>query len=152
MKKVFILIAAITLSASVLAQDYDKSIGVRFGGSATLTYKQFLSASNAVQIDLGLSNLFGEGSTGLLISGTYLWNWDTKVQGLSLYAGPGASVGMYLGTASAFAISIDGLAGVEYKIASVPVAISLDYRPQFFLTQSAGFYGAGVALGVKYTF
>ena len=152
MKKVLILIAALTISASLFAQDYEKAIGIRFGGNASLNYKKFISSSNAVQVDLGLNNLLGDGGMSLLVSGTYLWHWDTQVQGLSLYAGPGASVGLRLGEASGLALSIDGLAGIEYKIASLPIALSLDYRPQINLIPGFGFYAMGIALGVKYTF
>jgi hypothetical protein len=45
---VCVLLMALSLSSS--AQDYQKSIGVRLGLSNGITYKQFVSQSNAIEI------------------------------------------------------------------------------------------------------
>lgn len=153
MKKVLIIIAALTISAASFAQDYNRAIGLRFGGGASVNYREFISNSNSYQIDLGLDNLFSSEHLNLLVSGTYLWHWGTEVAGLGFYAGPGASIGLHIGKESnALALSIDGLVGIEYKIAKVPLAISLDYRPQIGLVPEFQFYAYGVGLGIKYTF
>ena len=158
MKKVLILIAAITISASVFAQDYDRAVGLRIGAGVSANYKTFLSSTNAFQVDLGLTNLFSKHSLNLLVSGTYLWHWGTEINRLSLYAGPGASVGLYLGQEkgegekSALALSVDALGGLEYTFKNLPMAISLDYRPQINLLNKPIFNFSGVGLGIKYTF
>lgn len=153
MKKVLIFVMALTISSALFAQDYGRAVGIRFGGGVSANYKQFISSSNAFQIDLGLDNLFDSNYFNILASGTYLWNWGTEVNGLSLYAGPGASIGIHQGSEhSGIALSIDGLAGIEYVIPKVPLAVSLDYRPQINLVPEARFFAYGLGLGIKYIF
>ena len=52
----------------------------------------------------------------------------------------------------AFGLDIEGIVGVEWKIPSVPLALSLDYRPAFEILPTTGFYAKGFAFGVKYLF
>ena len=75
--------------------------------------------------------------------------------GFTLYYGVGAGLGAWNGDGDgdmAFGLDIEGIVGVEWKIPSVPLALSLDYRPAFEILPTTGFYAKGFAFGVKYLF
>jgi hypothetical protein len=156
MKKVFIVALLFVFSTSVYAQSYQKSIGLRLGVPVALTYKQFISTNNAIEgiVDL---DFFTQNTFKLGVSGFYLWQWNLAgVQGLDWYVGPGASVGMFFvsvagESSSSFNVSLDGLIGLEYKFANLPLALGADFGPRFYFLDGAGFYWGG-ALNVRYTF
>jgi hypothetical protein len=152
MKKFTILAFLTVLSLNVWAQDYQKSIGVRLGGyngfvDAGVTYKQYLSESNAIEFIGNASASNGNGYFG--VSGEYLWTWGIA-EGLSWFAGPGASVGVWTGNAAGFDIALNGMVGLEYKFA-IPLALSVDFNPHVYFLHSTGFTPSS-ALSVRYTF
>ena len=54
---------------------------------------------------------------------------------------------------SEMALSIDGIAGVEYQIPSAPIALTLDIKPYFDFLQESGFrIWDGVGFSIRYTF
>ena len=53
---------------------------------------------------------------------------------------------------SKFAFGIDGVIGLEYKIPSIPLAFSLDYKPNLNLIEKTKFHALDFGLGVKVTF
>ena len=67
----------------------------------------------------------------------------------NLYYGVGGHLGA---AANKFAIGIDAIVGLEYKIPNAPIAFSLDYKPSVnFMNLNA--YGLfDLALGIKFTF
>jgi hypothetical protein len=148
---------SMVLSLNVAAQDYQKSIGVRLGLSNGITYKQFVSKSNAIEV-MG-NALFMGGNTYFGASGEYLWSWNT-MENLSWFIGPGVSVGMWTGSSSifnsnsysGFNVALNGMAGLEYKFAEIPLALSLDLHPHFYLLNSVGISPLVGALSVRYTF
>ena len=90
--------------------------------------------------------------TKLGVSGFYLWQKSIdQVSGLSWFVGPGASAGMFLWSGnSQFNASINGMAGLDYKIAKLPLVVAVDFSPRFYVTNSAGLYWGG-ALTLRYT-
>lgn len=153
MKKVFFIALLAVFSFSAYAQDYQKAVGLRLGYPLGLTYKQFTSATNGFEVIADL-DIFSNGVTKIFGSGYYLWQKPiSQVQGLSWFAGPGVSAGMFLwkGGDAWFNAAIAGLGGVEYKFADLPLAISADFNPRFYFMHSSGFY-AGGAVSVRYTF
>jgi hypothetical protein len=171
MKKEITLIAlSAILSFNTFAQDYQKSIGARLGVNSGITYKQFISPHNAVEI-MGTA-LFSSGGKTLIysdnsgyalystensnsyyfgLSGEYLWSWNVA-QGMSWFVGPGFSVGMWTGAYSGFNVAVNGMVGVEYKLAPVPLALSVDLHPHFYLLNSVGISPLVGALSIRYVF
>jgi hypothetical protein len=151
MKKKITFIALLTvLSLNAFAQDYQKSIGARLGSNIGVTYKQFISPSNAFEI-IG-NALFFDGGTYLGVSGEYLWSWGLA-DGLSWFVGPGASVGVWTGGGySGFNIALNGMIGLEYKFDNIPLALSADHNPHFYLLNGVGISPFVGALSVRYTF
>ena len=152
MRKIFFIALFAVVSFSMHAQDYQKAVGLRLGLPLGLSYKTFMSPKNALEgiVDL---DIFDKGLTKLTVSGFYVWQWQiSQVKGLSWYAGPGASAGMFLYKGgSDFNVSINGMIGVEYKIPNIPLVVAADYAPRFYLLNSAGYY-TGTALTARYIF
>ena len=91
---------------------------------------------------------------GFQLAGLYEWN-QSLGSGFTLYYGVGAGLGSWKVSEhhdAAFGLDIEAIVGVEYKIPSVPLAISLDYRPALEVLPEVNFYAKGFAFGLKYIF
>jgi len=146
-KLVLSIVFALGLIGAVNAQVDSKAIGLRFGGWGTeISYQHPLSSSNRVEANLGF--LYGDGFT---LNGIYQWVWDLSVlaPGVNWYAGAGASIGSVYSNVN---LALAGQVGIEYNFKEIPIQISLDYRPSFFLMKSAGFIGEDGALSIRYKF
>lgn len=144
MKKLFVIVVlALGLAASANAQS--KAIGIRGGLGGELSYEHYMGGSNFLEADLGLWNH--------CIHAVGIYNFSLLEDGgFGIYAGPGVSVGMWNGTEeySGLALGVVGQLGFEYNF-NIPLNISLDWRPAFNFGD-AGFYGRGIALGIRYKF
>ena len=133
----------------MFAQEYKQAAGLRLGGVVTATYKTFINPVNALDFEAGLS--FG-GGMGICASGAYEWHWDLNYDGLSVYAGPGITANLFLGEGAGLSLGIMGVAGIEYKIPSYPIVLSLDYKPTLNLIPNiAGGWSNG-GLSIRYIF
>ncbi|MCT1526590.1 hypothetical protein [Sphingobacterium hotanense] len=138
------------------------AIGARFGSATGVTYRYSLNQTNAIEGILSVQSnskysrfrLVGLYEYHMPIANDFSWFW-----------GFGGSVGSYAGKAytddkgnrfdkySELALSVDGIAGVEYKIPSAPIALSLDIKPHFDFLQSSGFKIFDTfGFSVRYTF
>ena len=151
MKKVILAFAILLAGLTASAQPYNWSAGLRGGVSGlSVVGKHYLNEENS--IDLAASVFFG--GWGFEASGLYEWNLPVA-DGLDFYYGPGVEVGsLPVENGSAFCLGLVGVAGLEYKFSSVPVALFFDYRPRFTITvgSGAGFGLVDFGLGVKYCF
>ena len=86
---------------------------------------------------------------GITRAGLYEWTQPVINNDFNLYYGVGGHLGA---AANKFAIGIDAIVGLEYKIPNAPIAFSLDYKPSVnFMNLNA--YGLfDLALGIKFTF
>ncbi len=150
MKKTLLLFAAIVIMSSAFAQEYTQAIGLRIGSSIGASYKQFIQPTRAIEGILDLDILDGD-QMKIKVTGIYQFHFDVNVDGLSLFAGPGASAGIYIGDRSGFLMAIDGMAGVEYKFANAPIALSFDWNPKVQIITDAGFKPNNFGLTVRYT-
>lgn len=150
MKRSLLIGVALLFSALLTAQDYTKAIGLRVGSSIGASYKQFLEPKRAIEGILDLDILSKE-TLKLKVTGIYQFNFTTDVDGLSWYAGPGASAGIYVGDNNGFLMSVDGMVGVEYKFHNAPVALSFDWNPKVQIITDAGFKPANFGLTIRYT-
>lgn len=149
MKKIFVILAVLTISVSAFSQSYKNAIGVKLGYDMAITYKTNLSEANFLDFSVDFSGVFSGGSYfGITAGGFYNWNF-VVADGLSVYVGPGVYLGLY---SSSFYASINAMLGIEYKFANAPIAISLDYTPGLRITPNIGYAGYSGGLGVKYTF
>lgn len=150
MRKIVLLLTVIIITNGAFAQDYTKAIGLRIGSSIGASYKQFMLPSQAIEGILDLDILDSD-KMKIKVTGIYQFYFDVDIDGLSLFAGPGASAGIYVGDSSGFLMAIDGMAGVEYKFRNAPIALSFDWNPKVQIITNAGFKPDNFGLTIRYT-
>lgn len=151
-KALLVLVALVTFGFAANAQE--NAIGVRFGGGqgygAELSFQTGLFGSRC-EFDLGLNS--GDNYTHFNLSGIYQWTGDIA-NGFGWYAGVGATIG-YWDTKNSdadIALGLAGQAGLEYNIPAIPIQLSLDIRPKFWILPNTNFHWGDIALGIRYRF
>lgn len=150
MKKIIVLLlASFLIYNSGKAQDYNNAIGIKFYPTG-ITFKHFLSDNKAIE-GIGYFYKYGTRITGLY----EIYNPIEALDGLQWYYGFGAHVGFidskYGGST---ALGLDGVIGLDYKVAELPIDLSLDFQPSLEL---GSFYGDNRlqgwgGLGIRFTF
>jgi hypothetical protein len=156
MKKIIaVAFFAMLVSATISAQDYKTSLGLRAGLPYGLTVKHFLGKTTAVEGILA-SNWGGFVATAILEKE----NWTGKYPGFNWFWGVGAHVGFwdagsnphlnstYVGSV----IGLDGILGLEYTFDEIPLNLSVDLLPTVNLIGSTGWGGINSALSIRYVF
>ncbi|MBO7277035.1 MAG: hypothetical protein J6U84_03635 [Bacteroidales bacterium] len=141
----FVACLAILPLSNVKAQNW--GVGLVGGWDSGLQVKKYMGA-NALDFRGHLHN------HGFQVAGLYEWNHDLG-SNFTLYYGVGAGLGTWKAAPEhdmAFGLDIEGIVGIEWRIPSVPLALSLDYRPAFEILPTTGFYAKGFAFGIKYLF
>ncbi len=141
----FVAVLAILPLSNVKAQNW--GVGLIGGFDSGLQVKKYMGANN-LDFRGHLHNY------GFQVAGLYEWNHDLG-NNFTLYYGFGAGLGTWKQTADhdmAFGFDVEAIVGVEWRIPSVPLALSLDYRPAFEVLPTTGFYAKGFAFGIKYLF
>lgn len=153
MKTLLVLVVATFLTiTSVKAQntgsDYKTALGIKFYPTA-ITVKHFISDKHALE---GLGYFFNYGAR---ITGLYeIYGNINNAGGLRWYVGPGAHIGFYnTKYGGATSIGIDGVLGLDYKINSAPINLSLDWQPsiEFGDRFNNGFTGNWGGIAIRYT-
>lgn len=145
-------------SAQALGSDYHAAIGLRAGETAGITFKINTNQNSGLEFIAGiLSNWFS-------LTGLYEKNSPAfKVEGMKWYYGGGGHIAFatkaynqeersYSG-GEEYALGLDGIVGLEYKIPQIPFAISIDMKPLIEIYQS-GYLNVGLdpGFGIKFTF
>ena len=161
MKKItllFSMLFVLALSSQLKAQDYKSAIGLRFGYPLSISYKTFLTESNALELYAGFrsySGVYGYFTVGGLYE---IHKPITSVEGLSWYYGGGLSVQFFTyddnyyfnDNNGTFGVGLSGVLGLDYKFADAPFNLSLDFLPTIrFGGWDSGYYSWG-ALGARY--
>jgi len=148
---------------SAAAQNSDRpyraALGIKFLWGISATGKLFLKDKAALETIVHYDRMGGLG-TALSLTALYEYHGNFTVPGLRWYLGGGASLGYaklkgFEDTeldSSTFSYGLDGVAGLEYKIDKLPIAISLDWQPGYTLNSGGGFTSKSGGFGVKYTF
>lgn len=160
MKK-FILLLLIGFSFvfnnEIQAQSFSNAVGLRLGYPVSVSYKQFISETGAFEVYAGTRGYFDY--RWMNISAAYQKHapLDDIVPGLEWYWGVGASAFLYsfdntfVGEANNLGLGAQGYLGVQYNFEDMPVNVTVDWVPTFFLSgyiSGAGFgYGS---LAVRY--
>ena len=151
-KLLLVLIAVIGLSFAANAQN---ALGVRLGGGqgygAELSYQQGIGGMNRLEFDLGWYN--NENVSHLGLAAIYQLHFDiAPVPNLGWYVGAGGRVDLYTYAGTDVALGLVGQAGLDYYFKAVPIQLSLDIRPCFYLIPSTNFHWGDIALGIRYVF
>ncbi len=143
----FVVIADVAIGQNSTANslEYKTAVGIKLwsGGGATL--KTFISDKNALEF-IGYFDRYGTRITGL-----YEIHGNLNTEGnLRWYLGPGAHVGLYRGVTAA---GVDGVIGVDYKFANMPLNLALDWQPsvEFGSGDRNGFQGSWGGFAIRYT-
>ena len=157
MKKIFIAFVAV-FAMSTMATAQIQDLGVRFGGGQG--YGAELSAmwglgGNRLETDLGWAS--GDHHSDFSLAGIYQWTGEIG-SGFGWYAGVGARIAWwswdngYGNGDSDIALALVGQAGIEYNFDAIPIQLSLDIRPNFWLIPNTAFHWGDIALGIRYRF
>ena len=156
MKKI-ILIAVMALGFAVAAVAQPRALGARFGNGLELSYQHTME-ENFVSIDGGLGLDFLNNSA-VYAGATAVYNfmiakpeWTAEGE-WGFYAGPGAAVGLGLGSPSHFNLAAAGAVGLEYTF-WFPLQLSIDFRQSLGYSFGVGkcFAPSSIGLGVRYRF
>ncbi|MBR1576637.1 MAG: hypothetical protein IJ654_09360 [Bacteroidales bacterium] len=159
MKKYLILILLSLACIGLRAQDYNWAIGVRGGvNDSGVTLKHILSDYNGLEFtynyQYGRDNMIRASVLSLL----YEWNVPIIDDGFLLYYGLGAHVGaatMKKENSENYGqinLGAVGVFGLEYKLYSLPLAFSLDYRPFVNVLPQPRIFFGNIGLGIKFCF
>ena len=156
MKKIFIAAIFVFMLGSQLAysqsqetSDYTTSAGLRLGYPFGATVKHFTNESAALEGILG----FWYG--GFNITGLYEYHQPLGSEpGLQWFVGGGAEFTSWNhGGYSGGVFGLDAIIGLDYKISSAPLNLSVDWKPAYIISGGAsGLYAGGGAISVRYTF
>lgn len=151
----FILLLSFVLTFHAKSQEYVNSVGIRGGLSQGITYKHFVTTTDA--IDGILAVRWG----GFYITGLYERHTGAfDVDHLYFYYGAGAHIGFWDGDPNPWfdenrgytVIGIDGVIGLEYVFQEIPFNIALDWKPALNLIGTTGFWGEELALSLRFIF
>jgi len=149
-KNLLIVLIACTTTTLMAQTSYSGAagLGIDFGDGATFvgpSAKFFLAEEHAVQPEI----LFANGAT--LIQGLYEYHGNIEgADGLKWFAGAGPGIQLFEG-GSSFLLRPTG--GLDFKLDSVPLAFSFDWRPALvFFDGGSTFQAARFGLGFRYVF
>lgn len=146
MKKLVVTVLFVILFGSAAcAQNYKWAAGARIGGETVgFTVKHKFNTANGLEGIL--SYPWKNGFTATVL---YERHIPVIGEGFEFYYGLGGHTGSWN---HRFSLGVDVIAGLEFQIPAVPLALSVDYKPAFNIVKKTKFYMADIALGVKYTF
>lgn len=157
MKKLLLLCLTAGLivfaGSNAKAQSYNNAIGVRLGSYNGLNYKTFIKSNKALDFNLSFRN--NDNLNRFIFTGLYeVHNPINNAPGLTWYYGAGGSIGSYKvrDFDGEMFLSVDGVIGLDYKIAEAPINIAIDWRPRLELTPNTGFGSGDVGLALRFTF
>ncbi|MEO9803176.1 MAG: hypothetical protein ABJF04_08020 [Reichenbachiella sp.] len=168
-KALCIAILLVVSFGQIQAQQYDRSAGIRLGGSSGLTFKKFIVDEQAIEL------IISNQKNGIQLTGMFLMHQPMHVsfnENFYFYYGVGGHVGveehdnldkilsnndptMFLYEEKSYlTLGIDGMIGIEYRMLSVPITLSIDSKPYLnyvgLRKVKADFWDASIA--IKYVF
>lgn len=165
MIKHILIIILVFFSINLLAQNYERALGIRVGLTSGVEYKKFINYDTAIE---GLIS-FQRGGTQftylrvyhhpimLFMEGTVLFyygfgghfgytRWSNKKYYINGYT--------YRRRVTAFNLGIDANIGVEYQFPDNPFVLSFDYKPYYEVSMPQDFNtnNYDFAISLKYSF
>ena len=154
---VLVVLLMVGAAGSVSAQDYKTALGVRLSSSPAIVNNS-ISIKHFVTEKAAIEGLFSFGDP-LAIGALLEIHEPLGTPGLQWYYGGGA----YLGFVKSYNVNTDknetntnfgaqGVLGLDYKFANVPVNLSIDWKPELNLVTDINFEPAAVGLTARFTF
>lgn len=134
------------ISSIALAQDYKAAVGVRFSSKAALvnnsiSLKYFFTENTAAE---GLISFGGPLALGLLVE----QHKSFAADGLRYFYGGG----IYAGFSGSRRAGVQGVIGLDYKIANLPLNFSLDWKPELTFAKEFSFEPQALGLSARFAF
>lgn len=158
-----LLIAIGCFSATYSQSTYKSAIGLRAGYPIAVSYKQFITDPGAIEAFAGHVGYTGYGFFAL--GGLYEHHFPIgSIEGFHWYVGGGLGLNLWhfgngIANADGYSstnLSILGVGGVDYKFSNIPLNLSADVMPAFFigsnLYYSSAFRAGYGAVSARYTF
>ena len=152
-----LVIAGLAFAGSATAQDYKTAIGVRLSSSQaivnnSISIKHFLNENTALE---GLFSFGDPLALGALIEK----HQPVGASGIKWFYGGGG----YIGFVKTYDPNKDrnetnvhfgaqGILGLDYKFANIPLNLSLDWKPELNLVSDINFEPAAVGFTARFTF
>jgi hypothetical protein len=160
MKKIFTILTLIVITSLAMystskAQNYRNAIGGRFGTANGVTFKTTLGGNKMLDI---IANFRSHNDVNYFrLTGLYeINNPIAGAPGLGWYYGIGGTIGSvkykHYDNSNDLYLSLDGVLGLDYKVPSAPLNLSLDWKPAIELAPDTEFDGAGLGLSIRFTF
>jgi len=154
MKSLFALVITLLLtsvSASLHAQPYDQSIGVRVGSANGVSYQKFLGRShNALEAML----VYRRGGARLIGMMEHHIELGRRTD-TYLYVGIGGHVGangvLHTDEFNKTVYGVDFMAGLQYVFPYSPIAVSVDLKPMIELNGGMVFSGNNLGASLRIT-
>jgi hypothetical protein len=142
MKKLFVLLAFLSLGKFAMAQE----LGIRFGDVVgnTVAIDGMFSVGEFSRVHADVS--FGDG-LGVEALYDFLYK-PLGAEAFNWYVGAGPSMLID----DPFYLGISGEVGLDYHFNAVPLSLSLDWRPTFWIIEETDLSGRGFGLNVRYVF
>jgi hypothetical protein len=142
MKKLIGILAFVAVCSAAQAQE----LGVRFGDvlGNDVAVDALFSAGKFSRIHADVS--FGSG-----VGVEALWDFLYRPLGgeaFSWYAGFGPSMLIN----DPFFFGVSGEAGLSYTFNNVPISLSADWRPTFYIVSDTDFHAGGFGINARYVF
>jgi hypothetical protein len=142
----FIVTTATAQNSTANSSSYKSAIGIKIWDGAGATLKTFLDERSALEF----IGFFWR--NGTRITGLYEYHGNLNTEGnVKWYLGFGGHASLYKnGTGG----GIDGVAGIDFKLAKSPINIAIDWQPSIEIGVGSlnGFAGSYGGLAVRYTF
>jgi len=138
------MVFCFAISASLNAQDYKGALGVRFSSKAALintsvSLKYFFDEKIAAE---GLITPGDPFALGLLVE----WHQPMLTNFKYFYGG-----GVYAGFSGDRRVGLHGVIGLDYKIPSVPLNFSIDWKPELTVAKEFSFEPQALGLSARFT-
>ncbi len=159
MKKIlyyFCLIFFLALASTFTAKaQYKNAAGVRIGDYSGITFKTFVTQSDALDFSLGFRNTSSYNAVRL--TGLYEIHdaVSPELPGLNWYYGGGISIGgidYKVIDKNKFLLSGDGVLGLDYTFDGAPINLSLDWKPALQVAPDTDFKAGQFGFSIRITF
>lgn len=156
------LVTALLYALPATAQNYKGAVGLRLGSPVSVSAKYFLGETTALEGYIGRRGYTYSSwvTVGLAAQKHKPLNIIDEVEGLSYYYGAGVNAYFWSYKDTYFrdddtniSYGISGYIGFDYAFEDLPINITLDWVPTFFINSYLGGFGGRYgSLGVRYVF
>lgn len=148
---------AISVANTSSAQDYKTALGVRLSSSAAMVNNS-VSIKHFITPGMAIEGLFSFGDP--LAFGVLLEKHKPlSAEGLQWYYGAGGYLGFIktynpnkLKNETNTNFGAQGVIGLDYKFASIPLNLSIDWKPELNIVSDINFEPSAVGFTARFTF